>query len=581
LDLPRRRRLVLLGSLGLIAVVAAAAVFVPLALPRAETSPTPNATQIAGPTAEPTASPSERPASATPDSTRTPTATDSPTPAPIDTPTPEPVRTSKPILAKGWPVQWEDGDAETPIAGPDGTIYLDEWLNWPWNGPLAAALDDSGHARPKWLLLPDDRAVTPSIFGPDGSVYVVVPDCPTDECTNMRVYAFTPDGSLRYTHPFAGLGQLLPGPGGTLHVPIYAGSLTDTEGDYLGLNLALTVLEADGTTRVSTNLALEGCPGFSNAALRPDGGLFVLCDRIYVFDPRGKRVSGTTTDTWQQVVTGPDGTIVAWGYDVPVESDEPPQGDIPLDPTSVMHLAVIGSDGRPAAGWPLTVKGAVSTPLIGPDGTIYLNRDAGGTQPPQILALGPDGKPRSGWPVALPAGYEDAYRGLELHWWYGPNDRREGVVKVPLTPTPGADGVVFIHAHSGATDAILAFDAAGSARPGWPVNLPGKITRLIRGGVGYLDTAVFTVGQQGLLFVPSPSGLGRLYVCLPDRILALTQDGEVVPGWPKTLPGTTYHWEWWAGMPDGGLAGLSGQYYDASVPTYTLTRWAPDGSLAK
>lgn len=555
-----RRCLVAGGGLALVGIVAAVAIVVPLALPgvEASSSPLPESTDTS--------------------SVSVPTPTPEPTlPAWAVTPTPteelmSPAPSFEPIVANGWPIALPPGrSGEYPIgywaeAGPDGTIYitpgeyydLDRWAT------LAAAVDAKGHLRAAWLHPPvGDPLPPPTDFGSDGSIYVR--ECYPwglgpgySACLGWILYAFDPDGTLRYQ--WGGGGgtlQILAGPSGTLYMQTESG---------------LSVLGRDGsvTSTTSESVCYLGVGGLTpSAVIRPDGVLFAFCgdeqtgSSIQIFDPVSASVA-TATGRWQGMVMGPDGTVVVWYRDLGPHEEETP------DTATAIHLAVMGSNGKPAAGWPVTVRGSASDPAVGQDGSVFVNVAPTANEPGRVVGLTKAGRTIAGWPVLLQMGTNHLMARI---------DTASGSIfglSAPFAPTVG-DGTVFdITQDATSQTSIYAFDLGGATRPGWPAKLPG--------GLGTFGTGVcidvclddYTVP----MYVPAPGGTGLLYLQVGSQILALTESGQVAPGWPKSLQGSDDaddNWVWWAAMPDGGLAVLERKPGDEPS---TLTRWAPDGSLA-
>jgi hypothetical protein len=539
------RRLIVVGSLGLIAVLAAAAVAVPLALPHAaQSSATPSLAALASETADATASPS---ASHTPFVWPTTTAagpTDTPTPTDTSEPTPQP--TPRPtIAARGWPVSWQGGYYGHVSMGPDGSLYI---LTDEWQGVQPQALDASGHAKPG-LKLPNGETAIPIALGTDGSVYGS--PCPYSGC-GAGTYVFNPDGSLRYQTELE--GDILPGPSGTAYV----------------MGNPLTLLTRDGAER-----PVDGSYTWSAGIVRPDGVLFAQCTpvgvdtgRLCTHDPRTGKVSvpAQSWDPWT-ITMGSDGTLVAWRTEPgPVIDEE--YGET----TAGLMLAVLKANGDPAPGWPVSVDRPASAPAVGPDGNVYVSVSGKADQPDQILAFGPDGKALTGWPVTIPAGFRHVRPApyVDPYW--------------PVSPVPGANGAVHALVSKMKAQSVFAFDASGAIVPGWPADLSQPAREI---GYGCQIAACLSIHYPAMEFAPNPSGSGLLYLYLGSNIVALAPNGQVAPGWPRDLtvaPHRDTSAVWWASTPDGGIAVLEAGGNDPVVEsdyTYYLTRLAPDGSLAK
>jgi hypothetical protein len=416
-----------------------------------------------------------------------------------------------------------------------------------------AFLDASGHlVHPASGELPIDWITAPRTFGPDGSAYFLYcPASPESSDCGPDLVAFSRDGSLRYRKALDERASLLPGPAGTL---------------YLSTGDSFTLLNADGSERFSAPPDL--CFGPWDDLVSGEGAVYSLCPAGYsgdsshvdVFDP--ETTSWASSDRWDWMAMGADGTLVAWRVDVAGQNDES-NGRV-----TAIHLAVLGRDAQPTSGWPVTITGAASDPVLGAAGTVYLSRFGGASQPDELLALA-SGKPLSGWPASLPASHRHI-----------PNDVDSPYR--PIDPVLGANGTVYLLTKKDAQQSVIAFDPAGQVRTGWPVALSR--------GVVSLDRMCDYAGcywYKDLIFAPSGTNGGLLYLYLGHEILALREDGQAAPGWPKELPespGLASGVSWWAAMPDGGLAALEWEQHGPGEEDYwnmTLTRWAPDGSLAK
>jgi hypothetical protein len=475
-----RNQALIAGSLGLIVILVAAAVALPLAgtHPGDESSPSPS--EQAWVSISPTGSPTPRP---TVNPFETPTA--SPTPEPTPEPTPSP----KPPVVNGWPVTWEDPYSIGPAVGPDGVIHMRLYADASWIE--VAQVDSSGHQAKTWQPLPAEGDCIP----------------------------VTPGVSR----------------------PCFAG------GDYTS---------SDGTRY--------------QIAHSQD---YPYLGPIEVRDAHGNLLSGGSTAVWESLTMGPDGTVVAWRRVIGGWGEKAK--------ITQTKLAVIGKNGRPVAGWPLTFQGAVSPPTIGSDGTIYVTLAAYGTRSARVLAIGLNGKALVGWPYLLPAG-----RSPRLDGTGAPGDPF-----YPVAPILGRNGSVYVAADEDSingssfqikNESIFSIDRNGQLRPGWPAALPGPIS------VMQIDPCIDWCGPYFLkpLLAVTSSGSALLYVHVPGRILALDDTGSVVPGWPKEIASPDvdqppfYGWLWWAVLPDGDLAAVEVLAPDEQPTQCRLWRWNPDGSLS-
>jgi len=443
--------------------------------------------------------------------------------------------TPSPVAPGGWPVTL-DGSVE-PIVGPDGTVY--EGLT---------ALDSSGHViSDRSLALAGVESASVAAFGADGTVYVTGG---TAAQSTTVIGAFGPDGTLRSGWPVAvpvAVGesvQLLPVPAGGLYVCSWTDGTPETR-----------LLGSDGALRASWPVAVGG-----SAVVGADGSLYGLlfdanglASHIEVLGADGSRATGTAAD-WQAIGAAPSGAVYAWTWDLAADSD-----------TKVVRtrIAAIGTDGNPKPGWPVSIPGSASAPAFGADGTIYLTLGASGATS-SVLALDPAGRTKPGWPAKLPAGY----RALsQTGAWHAPD--------IAEPATPGLNGTLYVAAESADGQSLVtAFDGAGRVKAGWPYRPPASFITFGHAVGGY-------VPETPPLFAPSGSG-GLLYLALRDRIVALSEDGRVAPGWPKTSPvgGDSAGWSSLASTPDGGLV-VSIDWYDAGDNGHIMIiRWTAAGDVA-
>jgi hypothetical protein len=175
-----------------------------------------------------------------------------------------------------------------------------------------------------------------------------------------------------------------------------------------------------------------------------------------------------------------------------------------------------------------------------------------------VLALDANGHTKAGWPAKLPAGYTAL---SETGAWHAPD--------VAEAPTPAVDGTLYVAAESADGQALVtALDGTGRVKPGWPYRPLSSFISFSHAVGGYAT-------ETAPLFAPSGSS-GLLYLVLKDRIVALSDNGKVAPGWPKELTGETA----WVAMPDGGIV-VSVGWYDAGTNAHTtITRWTATGDIA-
>lgn len=247
-------------------------------------------------------------------------------------------------------------------------------------------------------------------------------------------------------------------------------------------------------------------------------------------------------------------------------SPAPSRSSAPLSP------APLSSTPGRATGWPIP---QASEPMLGPDGTVYFVADsrAGEVYLEGITAIDAAGYVKSGWPVEARPDFQFGARaigpdgslyieecgspadGCVLHRLG--TDGRESP-GWPFAPGPdfacsdgysclggleiGSNGIAYV---SGAGDGprrqLLAIDASGGVKPGWPVSVE----------FGEWTWTQMKVGPDGTLFfgwsgLPGVKSVANLWAIAPD--------GSTRSGWPVTVPGvrgfhlgpqgTVVTWSW-------------------------------------
>lgn len=432
--------------------------------------------------------------------------------------------TPSPLPPDGWPVTF-DGKGE-PIVGPDGTVYVGN-----------IALDASGHpVSSAHMALPGARSVSVAAFGADGTTYVTGQ---TADQTATAIGAFGPNGQLRSGWPVnvESVDRVFPVATGGAYVVSSTNAGATTR-----------LLGPDGRLRASWPFAADG-----NSRAARDG-LYELriadnaaAGDIEVLTTDGGHTSGSATD-WQGLFVSTDGTAYAETSVLATGSDSE---------VVTTRIAAIGADGNPKPGWPVSIKGSVSAPAFGADGTVYLTLGASGVTS-SILALDPSGRTKPGWPAKLPAGY------TALSATSGWHD-----ADVAEAPTPGLAGTVYVAAEDAdRRPLVTALDSSGRVEAGWPYRPLSSFQRFSMYIGSYSP-------ETPPLFVRSGSS-GLLYLALSDRVVALSVDGKVAPGWPKAFGVAS-----WDATPDGGLV-VGVPWYDAGSNLHiTITGWTVAGEVAR
>ena len=228
----------------------------------------------------------------------------------------------------------------------------------------------------------------------------------------------------------------------------------------------------------------------------------------------------------------------------------------PLTPTS--SPLPTSTPGLGAEGWPYTAD-VMGLPAFGADGTAYIVADTQGADDQHqqsLVALDPAGHVKPGWPVAGSVGFEfglpavgpdgSIYAeecggpkvgcflhrlgigGVELPGW--PFEVPASSACPPGEPCVsrlviGSDGNAYLatwHQANGQTQ-LIAIDAAGEIRPGWPVALANSY--------GWWSEP--ELSSDGTLFILTwPLGGDS-----PANLSAVAPDGSLRQGWPVPVPG--------------------------------------------
>jgi hypothetical protein len=433
-----------------------------------------------------------------------------------------------PLNPAGWPISVRTDVMGEIVVGPDGTLYT--------QGLVPA--DKAGRGRVGWLVLPDGSYLVPRAFAPDGSAFGEL---------NGKLWAFGPDGIVRPGWPVdVAASSWALSPAGRVYLMQWP-----TEG-----STEVSILD-DHAAAVSTWSVPKVLDYSCDYLIQQDGTFWLTypvmdeswwgaCE-IHAFSPDGRELSkGVQDDRWSGIATGPSGVVVAWYYEFAEASQERP---------ARTRVAVLGLDGRPMAGWPVTLDGAASPPAFGPDGALYFT--VVGDSENWVVAMDAAGRSRPGWPVRLTS------EPLTV----------AAADTEPLRPQPPiiGDGLVYV-AGRGEVDA---FDAAGKMPQGWPYTLPAAWD-----DSQCATTAADPVWNTGPIHSAGGSGSGRLYLGLEDRIVALTPNAGVAAGWPYTAGSDFVCWRQLDRAPDGGLI-VTAYYTTAAGPEHRIVRLTPEGNLSE
>lgn len=441
-------------------------------------------------------------------------------------------------------------------------------------GSVIVTLTDS-----LWQFSTDggDITATPAI-APDGSIYVgaISPD--------RRLYALTPDGSLKWSYSAGGsidIGSAAIATDGT----IYQGS---ADGKVLALTPA-------GTVRWTRDLG-TGNSTANTPALAADGTIYIHAEDGYLYalapaDGSTRwRYNVNARATFASAVVAPDGTIY--------------QGS---DRDNALYA--LNADGT--LKWrysaPTGANGNFSTPALDAAGNIYFTTYSSA----RLISVTPDGSQRwvyagitsstSGSP-SLSADGATVYIGggdRRLHavdtttgaarWTY-----TAGSSILASTPAIDSNGVIYIGSYDGKLHAVT---SGGSLKRTWDTALPVRSSPAIFGTTLYLGGRdaklyAFDIGASAAAgpwpqYKHNPRNLGRR-VTETLAVTAAPQTSNVNPGnrLLLTVSATgqgplTYQWS----RDGAAIAGATGSTYQISRAAidqsgnYTVKVTGPQGNV--
>jgi hypothetical protein len=395
------------------------------------------------------------------------------------------------------------------------------------------------------------------LFAPDGRIVLVTEDL---NAGRSQVVTLDADGAVLPGWPWSN---------GVAGSPIATAALGPERSVYVAVRSGVAGTDAyrwdlhrvgiDGTELPGFPVPLAPVP-FCAIASTDDGALIAACEDQDV--DTGASVStftrvrpdGSTAPGWPITQNGsasiegflPGGALVVWlsepgratvlairpdgsaepGWPIAVPEDA---GSVTVDdagrvritswawsegqcgPATGTTYAVHDAAGTELVGWPVTVKGWASEPLVAADGSMTVV--TGGSQ---ALRYGLDGQPADDWTVSPVAVSEDCYGGSR-----------------PIDAGGGATLVV-------APRATL-LDASGAVAAGWPVDLGFEVARACHdctpGPSAPLAPAVGSEGIYIAAYGPGPRvvSLARDGTRIPDEQRIVGKEGDVVT-WIKVAP---------------------------------------------
>ena len=514
----------------------------------------------------------------------TPTGSATPTDAQIAQNSATPVATATPSTSAPAPT---DGPVPTPIVAPPESFAPIDMNGWPV----------------KWLRSVSGPAGL--TMGSDGNVYLAL----QGSLASAAAIAIDRAG-------YPKVGWTMVSDGRTL-VPAAFGSdgtiySIDAED---GVTMNAYAFSPQGALKAGWPVQL---PDSTPILAGPSGTLYMVSAGILTIigvDGKVKATSSPSPDdlcTLDRAVIRPDGTLfVLCGTD---------------SSATTGRVAVFDSTGKKLAGasaelWDGVTMGPSGQVVAWRNETVRVGETGYAPLDTVLAALGADGRPLDGWLKSV-----------------------GGPASAPVLAPDGSVYIAIETSEREAPSQIIAFNADGTIKAGWPHSLPdgtapdGAVPRMDSTGqpgvplypvppvVGTDGTVYWVVddpnGTEYVLawdssghalpgwpvtlpqpihaslvgqcidwcgpyfdepvFVKPASGPARLYLHLGDTILALTEDGKVASGWPKKLEagGSVFYGWSWWSVTPDGGVVALEERQTDTDVSYVLTRWNPDGSIA-
>ena len=327
---------------------------------------------------------------------------------------------------KRWEVETGARIISSPALAPDGTIYIGNGNVYSSiSGVAGAFYSVSPSGTTNWVFRPSTVVMASPAIGPDGAIYV--------PCADGKLYALAANGSTNWV--FRTGGRFLTSPAVAGDGTIYVGSVsnffnklyavrpngTTNWASSLGavplagaapesVQLSSPAIGRDGTIYVgsldghlyslspsgATNwVAPLGAATYSSPGIGPDGTVYIGADdyRVYAIDRLGNRRWSfpTTSFVESSPAVSADGTTIyvgsldkalyaltpagtkRWVFNAGMVSSSPAvaaNGSICFSTISPSQIWVV-SNNVPRWTFPASDM-AFSSPVIGPDGTVYV-----------------------------------------------------------------------------------------------------------------------------------------------------------------------------------------------------------------
>ena len=400
---------------------------------------------------------------------------------------------------------------------PDGRIVLVE-RDWTANVSRVVALDPYGNVLPGWPWTQGDTGnpIAMAELGPEGSVYVAVRGAQGVPQT----YTWTLHRLDAEARELTGFPVALPGvpvcgmavgPDGTAYLNCEGEDATTAAGVS-----TVRAVRPDGSTASGWPVVLQG--GGTVEGFRPDGAIVIT-----TVDERGWRIAvirpdGTSAPGWPRGTPVGSSVAIDGGGRIHVTAHDWSEGE--CGPSTRTTYNVLRRDGTKVPGWPVTLRGWASEPLVADDGSMTILTRNG-----RAIRYGRSGKVVDGWPVTGVGVSVGCYSG-----------------SVPVSA--GKDGVVVV----GDGQATRLTNGGRIARA-WPVDLPYKPAITCPG---------CTPGPAGPL-APAIGARGTYVAAYRrdrPRIMVLVRDGSLPKGRQKAIGKKGDDVEWVRIAPNGRVWAL-------------------------
>ena len=421
--------------------------------------------------------------------------------------------------------------------------------------------------------------------GPDGKVWVLVdrPAVADSDVSTSTVGLLGPDGTplpgwpIRYDGWSCGDDappHALPvAADGSLRLVCAADTATDEPQRHVALALGVDAQQLPGWPVDLSTVGLDLPPVVVGNELR------ILASEVASADGGGPQAAA-----WWLLSVSPAGAVqVGRRFEI---ADAVGNFDVRLAADGVAYRVAIVDQPAPAppvtteitaidlggerGGWPVTVEGSASHPVVGPDGRLHIVRRLG-TGPgarAQTMTIEPSGGAATA-----------TTDGLEID----PLDDRTGAGARVMGPIIAFDGAAAVIGSDATGQMLYIVDGRQAARGFTPTRLEKPLQPI--GTCDPQDTgcgvwrAVPAVGRDGTLYVPeSAVGSGGLTSSSGGALVAIGTEGTGGKGWQVPLPDPMAGFWSMVPRPDGTILALAAIPQDPA-PFLDLMILGEDGTI--